>query len=101
MILLTFFMTILFNGNTISLVINMIVYLLSTTLMGNLLKFGITFVYKLPICYIDFTYFEGSIHLLNNAIYNSNVTLNNGFIILSLYSVIFFVLSIKLFKRDV
>lgn len=101
MILLTFFMTILFNGNTISLVINMTVYLLSTTLMGNLLKFGITFVYKLPICYIDFTYFEGNIHLLNNAIYNSNVTLNNGFIILSLYSVIFFVLSIKLFKRDV
>ena len=94
MILLTLLLTILFKGNTISLVINMIVYLLSTTLMGNLLKFGITFVYKLPICYIDLTYFE-------NAVYNSDITLNNGFIILSFYSIIFFILSVRLFKKDV
>lgn len=101
MILLTLLLTILFKGNTISLVINMIVYLLSTTLMGNLLKFGITFVYKLPICYIDLTYFENNVYLLNNAIYNSDITLNNGVIILCLYSVIFFIMSIRLFKRDV
>ena len=101
MILLTLLLTILFKGNTISLVINMIVYLLSTTLMGNLLKFGITFVYKLPICYIDLTYFENNVYLLNNAIYNSDIPLNNGFIILSFYSIIFFVLSVRLFKKDV
>lgn len=58
------------------------------SLMGILLNYNVSLVSYLPISYMDFTYFEDGSYLLNNAIYNSNISIKMSLIVLSIYNII-------------
>lgn len=69
--------------------------------MGILLNYNVSLVSYLPISYMDFTYFEDGSYLLNNAIYNSNISIKMSLIVLSIYNIISLILSLILFNKDV
>ena len=101
MIVFSLMLTIYFKGKSISLFICVFSYLFSNSIMHYLIKKNYTFVSMLPFGYIDFTYFEGNYYLLNNAIYNIDISLNKGILVLMFYFVLFSFLSVKFINRDV
>ncbi len=101
MIILTLFICILFNGKNSGLTLLIIIYVMGASLMGILLNYNVSLVSYLPISYMDFTYFEDGSYLLNNAIYNSNISIKMSLIVLSIYNIISLILSLILFNKDV
>ena len=100
-IILTLFICILFNGKNLGLTLLIIIYVMGSSLMGILLNYNVSLVSYLPISYMDFTYFEDGSYLLNNAIYNSNISIKMSLIVLSIYNIISLILSLILFNKDV
>lgn len=101
MIILSLFICILFNGKNLGLTLLIIIYVMGASLMGILLNYNVSLVSYLPISYMDFTYFEDGSYLLNNAIYNSSISIKMSLIVLSIYNIISVILSLILFNRDV
>lgn len=98
----TVFLTIFLKGNTFALIISNIVYFCSLLVSQILITYGYTFISYSFLPYLDFTYFENSKSvILNNLIYNLDLCMEKGFIILIVYSTLFFIFSIKFIKRDV
>lgn len=98
----TVFLTIFLKGNTFALIISNIVYFCSLLVSQILITYGYTFIRYSFLPYLDFTYFENSKSvILNNLIYNLDLSIEKGFIILIVYSTLFFIFSIKFIKRDV
>ena len=101
MITFTFLLCLLFKGSSVTLIINMVLYLLGITISNLALTYNFGFVCYTFLPYLDYTYFIDNVNvLLQNAIYNSNFSYTNGLIILSLYTVISLIISTLLIKRD-
>lgn len=100
--ILTFTLTILLKGGSISLIIVMILYLLSVSLTNLSLLYNLKFIKYTFLPYLDYTYFNDlSSVYLNNAIYNTSFSYCNSFIIFLIFIVIFLFISFKLIKKDV
>lgn len=102
MISFSMFISILLKGNTIGLVISNILYLFSLLLSEILFKYGINITEYTFLPYLDYTYYSDKITVLtNNMIYNLHLSINNSIIYLTIYTLFFMFISIKLLKRDV
>lgn len=102
MISLTLFLCTIFKGNSITLIINMIIYLLGITLTNLAITNNIQIVKYTFLPYLDYTYFNDGISVtLQNIIYNTNFSYFNGTIILYIYSVIFIILNSLFIKKDI
>lgn len=101
LIILTLFICILVKGNNYGLISVILIYLFGTTLTSKLINNGINIVEYTPLPYLDFTYFSDISYILNNIIYNINITINKGIIVFIIYSFILLCTSIKLLKRDI
>ena len=100
-IVLTLFLTILFKGSALAVIISLIIYMFSLTLTNLALSYNISFVRISFLPYLDYTYFEESSNVtLLNSLYNTNFSYQNSVIILSMYAIVFLMLSFKLLKRD-
>lgn len=100
-IILVFTITNIFDGNSISLIINTIVFLTSLTITNICLKNGINLINYTFLPYLDFSYFLDKVEVLyNNAFYNTNYNYYNAIIVFSIYSIIFIILNNKLLKKD-
>lgn len=96
------FLSIIFKGNSIGLLISNIMYLFSILFSEILFKYGINFIEMTPLPYLDFTYLSNNVIVsINNMIYNLNLSYLNSFIVLIFYSLILILLSIKFLKKDV
>lgn len=102
-IVFTYFLVILFKGNTISLIISNIIYLFSLVISQFLLLNGINILKYSFMPYLDYTYLSSLIDLtVNNMIFNTNINIVTSIIVLVIYTIIFGILSIKIFsKRDI
>lgn len=100
-IMFTFMLSIIFKGKSISLIISILFYLLGSSICVSMVSNGYTFISLLPFGYIDFTYFEGNSYLYNNALYSVDINLYKGIIILFIYEVIFYFISVKLVNKNV
>ena len=99
---ITLFLTILFKGNALSVIISLIIYMFSLTLTNLALSYNLLFVKYTFLPYLDFTFFEDKPNaLLLNSLYNVNFNYQNGFIIFMIYILIIFFIISKLLKRDV
>lgn len=101
LIVLTSFVSILFNGNIFGCILLIMLNLMSTTILDFLLGKGITFVSYSFLPYLDFSYFSNSNYLLVNALFNVNLELYIGVIILFVYLIVFYFVSLMLYKRDI
>lgn len=100
-ILFTFMLSIMFKGKSISLIISILFYLMGSSICVSMVSNGYSFISVLPFSYIDFTYFEGNSYLYNNALYSVDINLYKGIIVLFIYEVIFYFISIKLLNKNV
>lgn len=100
-IMFTFMLSIIFKGKSISLIISVILYLMGSSICVSMISNGYVFPLVLPFSYIDFTYFEGNSYLYNNALYSVDINLFKGIIILLMYEVIFYFISVKLLNKGV
>lgn len=98
--ILTSLLSLLFKGNTFGLIISILIYIFSSSVLNICLIHNLSFIKYTFIPYIDYTYFSGISYLYVNAIYNTNITEKLGFIVLAIYSLIFARLSISLYKKD-
>lgn len=98
--ILTSLLSLLFKGNTFGLIISILIYIFSSSVLNICLIHNLSFIKYTFIPYIDYTYFSGISYLYVNAIYNTNITEKLGFIVLAIYSLIFARLSINLYKKD-
>lgn len=101
LIVLTSFVSILFNGNIFGCILLIMLNLMSTTILDFLLGKGIIFVSYSFLPYLDFSYFSNSNYLLVNALFNVNLELYIGVIILFIYLIVFYFVSLMLYKRDI
>lgn len=102
LIIFTYLLTILFKGNTISLIISNITYLFSLVISQFLITSGIGIIEYTFLPYLDFTYHQDIIEQnVNNMIFNTNIKIETSIFFLIVYIIIGIVLSIKLFKRDI
>lgn len=100
-IVLTSFVSILFNGNIFGCILLIMLNLMSTTILDFLLGKGITIASYSFLPYLDFSYFSNSDYLLVNALFNVNLELYIGVIILFVYLIVFYFVSLMLYKRDI
>ena len=101
-IITTMFLTILFNGSTLALIISNIIYFCSLLFSQMLINYGYTFIQYTFLPYLDFTYFDSeSVVLFNNLIYNIGLSFNKGLLVMSVSVLFFIVFSLLLLKRDV
>lgn len=99
---ITIFLTICFRGSTIALIISNVIYFCSLLFSQLFFSYGYTFIKYTFLPYMDFTYFEKpSSVALNNLIFNLDLSLVNAFSIMSVYGLLFIILSLKFIKRDV
>lgn len=102
MIILTTFLSILFEGNSFSLIISTSLYLISLTISNLSLTNNINIVKYTFLPYLDFSYYENNIEVLfNNAIYNTNFSYINASIIFIIYNLLIILLIKILVKKDV
>lgn len=98
----TEFLSILFKGSNIGIIISGILYFTSLLFSQILLKYGFNFIDKTFLPYLDFTYFIDNVTVItNNMIYNLNLKISNGIIVLGVYAFLFILLSLRLLKKDV
>lgn len=97
---LTSLLSLLFKGNTFGLIISILIYIFSSSVLNICLIHNLSFIKYTFIPYMDYTYFSGISYLYVNAIYNTNITEKLGCIVLAIYSLIFARLSINLYKKD-
>lgn len=101
--ILTIFLSSIFRSQSLSTII-LIIFLFTSNLLTELfllLKFR--FIIYTPLPYIDFTIFNNT-EIVNefNNIYNINLNLNNGIIIILLYSLLTLTINIIIFnKKDI
>jgi len=96
------FLSILFRGNSIGLVISGILYFISLVVSQICFKYGLDFVKYTFLPYIDFTFLSDKVNVsFNNLIYNMNFSYKVSIMFLLLYVFLFLILSSKLLKRDV
>lgn len=101
LIVMTSLICLLFNGNIFGCILLIMLNLMSTTILEFLLSKGLTFSSYTFLPYMDFSYFSSSNYLLVNAIYNINLSIGIGTLILIIYLVIFYIVSLILYKRDI
>lgn len=95
-------LSILFKGSSLALVISGILYFSSLVFSQILFNYGFNFVKYTFLPYIDFTYLSDRVSVtFNNLIYNINISYVSSSLCLSVYSVLFILLSLRLLKRDV
>ena len=99
-IVLTIFLTILFKGNALSLIVSLLIYMFSLTISNLALTHNIFFIKLTFFPYLDYTFYEDANYMLVNSLYNANLSYQNSLIIFSIYITIFLFLSFKLLKRD-
>ena len=93
-------LVIIFKGNTISLVVSNLMYLFSLVISQFLLIVGINIVKYTFMPYLDYTYFNDLINLsVNNMIFNTNINLESSLFYLTMYSVLFLLISLNIFNR--
>ena len=99
-IIFVYMLVIIFKGNTISLVVSNLMYLFSLVISQFLLIVGIDIVKYIFMPYLDFTYFNDLINLsVNNMIFNTNINLESSLFYLTMYSVLFLLISLNIFNR--
>lgn len=99
-IIFVYMLVIIFKGNTISLVVSNLMYLFSLVISQFLLIAGIDIVKYTFMPYLDFTYFNDLINLsVNNMIFNTNINLESSLFYLTMYSVLFLLISLNIFNR--
>lgn len=99
-IIFVYMLVIIFKGNTISLVVSNLIYLFSLVISQFLLIAGIDIVKYTFMPYLDFTYFNDLINLsVNNMIFNTNINLESSLIYLTMYSILFLLISLNIFNR--
>lgn len=99
-IIFVYMLVIIFKGNTISLVVSNLMYLFSLVISQFLLIAGIDIVKYTFMPYLDFTYFNDLINLsVNNMIFNTNINLESSLIYLTIYSILFLLISLNIFNR--
>lgn len=99
-IVFVYMLVIIFKGNTISLVVSNLMYLFSLVISQFLLIAGIDIVKYTFMPYLDFTYFNDLINLsVNNMIFNTNINLESSLIYLTIYSILFLLISLNIFNR--
>lgn len=99
-IIFVYMLVIIFKGNTISLVVSNLMYLFSLVISQFLLIAGIDIVKYTFMPYLDFTYFNDLINLsVNNMIFNTNINLERSLFYLTMYSVLFLLISLNIFNR--
>lgn len=98
----TCFMSILFKGSSLGIIISYVVYFSSLVFSQILFNYGVMVVKYTFLPYIDYTYLSDSVNVvLNNIIYNLNFSYLYNSKILLIYSLLFVFISLKLIKRDV
>lgn len=99
-IIFVYMLVIIFKGNTISLVVSNLMYLFSLVISQFLLIVGINIVKYTFMPYLDYTYFNDLINLsVNNMIFNTNINLESSLFYLTMYSVLFLLISLNIFNR--
>ncbi len=99
-IIFVYMLVIIFKGNTISLVVSNLMYLFSLVISQFLLIAGINIVKYTFMSYLDYTYFNDLINLsVNNMIFNTNINLESSLFYLTMYSVLFLLISLNIFNR--
>lgn len=102
MIVFSMFLSIIFKGSNLGLVISLFIYFMSLMFSQILFNFGFTFIEYTFLPYVDFTYLvDSEIVSFNNLIYNLDFSYNNSIFILIIYSIFFMDLSLWFLKRDV
>lgn len=102
MIVLCMFLSIVFKGSNLGLVISLIIYFSSLMVSQILFNFGFMFVKYTFFPYIDFTYLaDEGLLAFNNLIYDLNFCYSNSIFFLIFYSLVFIYLSLLFLKRDV
>ena len=102
MIVFSMFLSIVFKGSNLGLVVSFLVYFASLMFSQILFNYGFMFVKYTFLPYIDFTYFSDKVLVsFNNLIYNLNFSYGASFVCLFIYSLIFIDLSLWFLKRDV
>lgn len=102
MIVFSMFLSIVFKGSNLGLVVSFLVYFASLMFSQILFNYGFMFVKYTFLPYIDFTYFSDKVLVsFNNLIYNLNFSYGVSFVCLFIYSLIFIDLSLWFLKRDV
>lgn len=101
-LVMTICLTVVLRGSTFALIISNIIYFCSLLFSQLLFSYGYTFIKYTFLPYMDFTYFENSTSVaLNNLIYNIDLSLINAFSIMSVYGLVFILVSLRFIKKDV
>lgn len=101
-LVMTICFTIVLKGSTFALIISNIIYFCSLLFSQLLFSYGYTFIKYTFLPYMDFTYFENPTSVaLNNLIYNIDLSLINAFSIMSVYGLVFILISLRFIKKDV
>lgn len=100
--IVTICLTIVFKGSTFALIMSNVIYFCSLLFSQLLFNYGYKFIEYTFLPYMDFTYFESPTSVaFNNLIFNIDLSLKNGIILMSLYSLVFIIISLFFIKKDV
>ena len=98
----TMLITTIFKGNSISLIISNVIYLFSLTIFNILLTHNIKIVSYTFLPYLDMSYYiDPNNYSLNNIIYGINTNISYSFLILAVYSIVFILISLLFYYKDV
>lgn len=101
LIVFSLFLCLMFKGNSVSIIISIILYLSSSSIFNFCLSNGFKIIELVFISHLDVTYlYNKSDVLFTNLIYNTHLSYLFSYIILIIYTLIFLSISLKLVKRD-